>query len=125
MPKEAAIGVDPWCISVDTAKKWERAFSKKQQQLVQTSVNLVDEVWTSRPPPEINPVLVHPLKFAGRSVSEKLKDLRDKLLQEKARGAVFTALDEASPSLELYACLVSLIGLPAFSCFFYIVLIPV
>lgn len=96
LPKEAAIGVDPWCVSVDTAKKWERAFSKKQQKLVQTSVNLVDEVWTSRPPPEINPVLVHPLKFAGRSVSEKLKDLRDKLLQEKARGVVFTTLDEVA-----------------------------
>lgn len=61
-------------------------------------MNLVDEVWKDRPPVEINPVIVHPLEFAGRSVEEKLKDLRQKLIQEKARGIIFTALDEASLS---------------------------
>lgn len=96
LPKAAAIGVDPWCISVDTAQKWERAFSKKQQKLVQTSTNLVDEVWISRPLLEINPVIVHPPEFSGSSVQEKLKDLREKLVQEKARAIIITALDEVS-----------------------------
>lgn len=94
MPREAAIGVDPWCVSVDTAQRWERAFAKKQQKLVQTSTNLVDEVWKTRPPLEINPVIVHPLEFAGRSVADKLKNLREKLGNEKARGIIITALDE-------------------------------
>ncbi|KAK4416527.1 Aminopeptidase P1 [Sesamum alatum] len=96
LPIEAAIGVDPWCISVDTAQKWERAFSKKQQKLIQTTTNLVDQVWTSRPPPSINPVVVHPLEFAGRSVEDKLKDLREKLVQEKARAIILTTLDEVA-----------------------------
>ncbi|CAI9110722.1 OLC1v1010791C1 [Oldenlandia corymbosa var. corymbosa] len=96
LPKASSIGVDPWCVSVDTAQKWERLFSRKDQKLVQTSKNLVDEVWTSRPPLEINPVVVHPLKFSGRSVTEKLKDLREKLVQEKARGIVITTLDEVA-----------------------------
>lgn len=81
-------------MSVDTANRWERAFAKKQQKLIPTTTNLVDEVWTSRPPPEINPVLVHPLEFAGRSVEDKLKDLREKLVKEKARAIVLSALDE-------------------------------
>ncbi|KAL3527076.1 hypothetical protein ACH5RR_011732 [Cinchona calisaya] len=96
LPKHATIGVDPWCVSVDTAQKWERVFSKKQQTLVQTLTNLVDEVWKSRPPPEINPVAVHPLEFSGRSVADKLKDLREKLVQEKARGILITTLDEVA-----------------------------
>ncbi|KAL0449980.1 UNVERIFIED_CONTAM: Aminopeptidase P1 [Sesamum latifolium] len=96
LPIEAAIGVDPWCISVDTAQKWERAFAKKQQKLIQTTTNLVDQVWTSRPPAEINPVIVHPLEFAGRSVEDKLKDLREKLVQEKARAIILTTLDEVA-----------------------------
>lgn len=95
MPRDAAIGVDPWCISVDTAQRWERAFGKKQQKLVQTSINLVDQVWKDRPAAEVNPVVVHPLEFVGRSVTDKLSDLREKLIQEKSRGIVFTALDEA------------------------------
>ncbi|XVF59579.1 hypothetical protein PTKIN_Ptkin07bG0287200 [Pterospermum kingtungense] len=96
LPSEAAIGVDPWCVSVDTAQRWKRAFTKKQQKLVQTSTNLVDEVWKNRPPAEINPVIVHPLEFAGCSVDEKLKDLREKLANEKARGIIITALDEVA-----------------------------
>ncbi|XP_004512011.1 aminopeptidase P1 [Cicer arietinum] len=96
LPKDAAIGVDPWCISIDTAQRWERAFAKNQQKLVQTTKNLVDEVWTNRPPAEINAVTVQPLKFAGRSVTDKLKDLRKKLVQEHARGIIFTTLDEVA-----------------------------
>ncbi|KAK7309275.1 hypothetical protein RJT34_05853 [Clitoria ternatea] len=96
LPKDASIGVDPWCISIDTAQRWERAFAEKQQKLVQTTKNLVDEVWINRPPAEINAVVVHPLKFAGRSVEDKLKDLRKKLVQEQARGIIFTALDEVA-----------------------------
>ncbi|XVF17852.1 hypothetical protein REPUB_Repub10bG0160600 [Reevesia pubescens] len=96
LPREAAIGVDPWCVSVDTAQRWERAFAKKQQRLVQTSANLVDEVWKNRPPAEINPVVAHPLEFAGHSVAEKLKDLREKLVNEKACGIIITALDEVA-----------------------------
>ncbi|KAG5069809.1 hypothetical protein JHK85_002186 [Glycine max] len=96
LPKEASVGVDPWCISIDTAQRWERAFAEKQQKLVPTSKNLVDEVWINRPPAEINAVIVHPVKFAGRSVADKLKDLRKKLVHEQTRGIIFTALDEVA-----------------------------
>ncbi|MBA0688343.1 hypothetical protein Goari_006141, partial [Gossypium aridum] len=96
LQKEAAIGIDPWCVSVDTAQRWERAFAKKNQKLVQTSTNLVDEIWKNRPPAEINPAVDHPLEFAGRSVAEKLKALREKLSSERARGIIITALDEVA-----------------------------
>ncbi|XP_028775617.1 aminopeptidase P1 isoform X2 [Neltuma alba] len=96
LPKDASIGVDPWCISIDTAQRWERAFAAKQQKLVQTTKNLVDEVWINRPPAEVNAVMVHPLEFAGRSVADKLKFLREKLVVEKARGIIFTVLDEVA-----------------------------
>ncbi|WOH00336.1 hypothetical protein DCAR_0519695 [Daucus carota subsp. sativus] len=92
----ATVGTDTWCLSVDTAQKWERAFSKKKQKLVPTSTNLVDEVWKSRPSPEFNHVIVHQLEFSGRSVADKLKDLREHLKQEKARGIVITTLDEVA-----------------------------
>jgi Xaa-Pro aminopeptidase len=83
-------------VSVDTAQRWERAFAKKGQKLVETTRDLVDEVWKNRPPLEINPVIIHPLEFAGRSVVDKLNDLREKLIQEKARGIIIATLDEVS-----------------------------
>ncbi|TYK12643.1 putative Xaa-Pro aminopeptidase P [Cucumis melo var. makuwa] len=96
LPADAAVGVDPWCVSVDTAQRWIHAFSKKEQKLVQTTTNLVDEVWKNRPSPEINPVMIHPLEFTGRSVEDKLKTLRTKLSQEKAHGLIVTGLDEVA-----------------------------
>ncbi|KAM7520230.1 hypothetical protein LguiB_019192 [Lonicera macranthoides] len=96
LPKDAAVGVDPWCVSVETAQKWESAFTKKQQKLVPTSTNLVDQVWKNQPPAKTNPVIVHPLEFAGRSVADKLKDLREKFKQEKARGMIIATLDEVA-----------------------------
>ena len=92
-------------MSIDTAKRWEHAFAKKQQKLVQTSKNLVDEVWKNQPPPEINPVIIHPLEFSGRSIKDKLNDLRENLKQEQARGIIITALDEVSLSkLYIFFC---------------------
>ncbi|KAJ9177150.1 hypothetical protein P3X46_012396 [Hevea brasiliensis] len=96
LPAYAAVGIDPWCISVDTAQKWECAFAEKQQKLIQTTTNLVDEVWKSRPPVETNPVIVHPLEYTGRTVADKLKDLREKLKNEKAYGIIITTLDEVA-----------------------------
>ncbi|KAD3640785.1 hypothetical protein E3N88_30008 [Mikania micrantha] len=94
LPEDSALGIDFWCISVETAQKWKSLFAKKQQNLVPTTRNLVDEVWKDRPQAEINPVHVHPLKFSGCSVSDKLKDLHDNLKKENARGIIITTLDE-------------------------------
>lgn len=96
LPEAAAIGVDPWCISIDTAQRWERAFAKKQQKLVPTSTNLTDQIWKDRPAASVNPVVVQLLEFAGRTVAEKLQDLREKLTQEKANSIIVTALDEVA-----------------------------
>lgn len=58
----------------------------------------MDKVWKDRPAAETNPVIVHPIEFAGRSAVEKLKDLREKLTNEKACGMIITTLDEVSLS---------------------------
>lgn len=47
---------------------------------------------------ETYPVTVQQIEFAGSSVVEKLKDLREKLTNEKARGIIITTLDEVNLS---------------------------
>lgn len=93
---EAIIGIDSWCISVDSAQRYEQAFLKKNQTLFQLSSDLVDAVWKHRPPNDATPVIVHPIEFAGRSVAQKMKELREKLQHEKASGIIITALDEVA-----------------------------
>ncbi|KAI4995781.1 hypothetical protein ZWY2020_037869 [Hordeum vulgare] len=116
---EAIIGIDSWCISVDSAQRYEQAFLKKNQTLFQLSSDLVDAVWKHRPPNDATPVIVHPIEFAGRSVAQKMKELREKLQHEKASGIIITALDEGngvhySPVVHSYA-IVTLHG-----AFFYV-----
>lgn len=91
---EATVGIDPWCIAVDTAQRWLQAFSKNRQKLIQLSLNLVDQIWKDRPAAEIRPVILQPFKFAGCTVADKLKNLRRQLDQEKAHAILVTALDE-------------------------------
>lgn len=97
------MGIDPWCVSVETARRWEQAFLKKDQKLFQLSSNLVDEVWKDRPSADILPVTTHPLEFSGCTVEEKLKDLRKKLDVEKAYAIIITALDEVWIPMPLYS----------------------
>ncbi|KAJ3673127.1 hypothetical protein LUZ60_006501 [Juncus effusus] len=96
LPKDSVIGIDPWCVSVETAQKYEQAFEEKNQKLFQLASNLVDQVWTARPPSEAKPVMVYPLEFAGQSVQDKLKDLREKLVKESTSGIIVTTLDEVA-----------------------------
>lgn len=90
------MGVDPWCISVDTANRWEQAISKQSQKVVPLKHNLVDAVWESRPSATIVPVTVHPLEYTGRSATEKIAELRANLLKENASAMIVSTLDEVS-----------------------------
>ncbi|CAM0873757.1 unnamed protein product [Alopecurus aequalis] len=92
----AVIGIDSWCISVDSAHRYEQIFLKKNQTLLQLSSDLMDEVWKERPPNNALPVNVHPVEFAGRSVAEKINELREKLQHENATAIIVTALDEVA-----------------------------
>lgn len=89
-------------MSVENAHRWEQTFSKNKQKLVQLSKNLVDEVWKNRPAENMSPAMIQTLAFAGRSIAEKLVELRIKLRQEKADGIVVTALDEVFHSSYLF-----------------------
>lgn len=56
----------------------------------------MDEIWTDQPPIPRNPVRIHPLKFAGVAVSEKLSAVRGLLLEARAWSLVVMAMDEVS-----------------------------
>src|SRR5699024_1651317 len=62
---------------------------------------LLDEVWTDRKHSEQNPVFVHPLKRAGKSVLEKLKDIRREMQSKTATAHVISSLDDVDWTLNL------------------------
>lgn len=59
----------------------------------------MDEIWTDQPPVPCQPVKVHPLKYAGVGVSEKLATVRSLVKAARATSLVVMAMDEVSVDL--------------------------
>jgi len=57
--------------------------------------NLVDQVWGGdRPAMPTSPFRVHPLEYAGKSITDKVEEIRDEMEERKATLSIFSALDD-------------------------------
>ncbi|KAJ6610408.1 hypothetical protein B0H10DRAFT_1953894 [Mycena sp. CBHHK59/15] len=76
-------------------------------QLVCQLENLVDQVWTSKPPRSTDPVNVHPLKFTGKSwlgrgADSKIAELRETVVSYSSTASyLVTPLDDLAWILNL------------------------
>jgi len=69
--------------------------SSKKITLKMCEKNIVDEVWgNARPPAPSGLVRVHPLQYAGKSLADKMQDVRAAMAKEGASALVSTTLDE-------------------------------
>lgn len=101
------IGLDPFVHPASFAKEVSDAMEEAAKQewdeapviyeLVPQADNLVDDIWgAARPPVPTSPFRVHALKYAGRSIGEKVADIRTEMKEKKATLAVFTTLDDVA-----------------------------
>jgi len=67
LPDEALVGCDPMLFSADQLAAYER----NGITLARVAKNLVDAIWTDRPPPVMKPAVIHPLEYAGVTSAEK------------------------------------------------------
>jgi Xaa-Pro aminopeptidase len=78
------VGVDPALMTHREHERYERLFLPRGVELRSLKKNLVDAVWTHQPARPMEKVRIHPLRFAGESMADKLARLRKAL---SARGA--------------------------------------
>ncbi|KAI0634735.1 Creatinase/aminopeptidase [Trametes polyzona] len=90
------IGVDPTLIAASDADGIQKSLEPKQSELVSLQENLVDLVWPDRPPRPANKVFVLDTKYAGASLQDKIKRVREELDKKKARAIVVNMLDEVA-----------------------------
>ena len=110
------VGIDPYVHSASFAKELNEAFEKAAEDVEVESVNgdepttpvigqidtldgkpnLVDSIWEDQPDLPKNPFRVHPLKYAGMTVSDKVDKIRSEMSEKKASLAVFGALDDVA-----------------------------
>ena len=79
LPNGSTIGIDPSVHSISSIKKMTSVLNSHAIKIKFLENNLIDIVWSkaqSRPEKPNNPVKIHPLQYAGKSVQEKLIDVR-------------------------------------------------
>ncbi|SEN03774.1 Xaa-Pro aminopeptidase [Chryseobacterium taichungense] len=62
---------------------------------------LLDNVWKDRGTPSKNPIFVHPIERAGKSVAEKIAAIRQKMESMEATVHVISSLDDVAWTLNL------------------------
>jgi Xaa-Pro aminopeptidase len=83
LPKDGVLAYDPWLHTSEGLKRLEAAAAKAGASLAPVDINLVDVIWSDRPPPPTGALRPHPIEFAGESADAKLGRVREKLAEAK------------------------------------------
>ena len=90
----AVVGFDPWLHAPVGVEDLEKELEGKRIKLKALAKNPVDRIWgKQRPAPPRGAVVVHPLKHAGKSADEKLKELQAELKKDGQDAVVLTFPD--------------------------------
>ncbi len=89
----ARIGFDARLFTVDEVANLAKALQSHSIELIAVDANLVDAVWTDRPPPPIGEVSLQPIEFTGRSADEKIAELKSTLKAAGEDAVVLTQPD--------------------------------
>ncbi|GAB5510895.1 MAG: aminopeptidase P family protein [Hyphomicrobiales bacterium] len=90
------IGFDPWLHTVRGFRAFKNAAKKAGGNLVPTSANLIDAIWTDRPERPNEPIIVHPLEFAGQPFEEKIEGIAQTIKEAGADAVILPQADGAA-----------------------------
>ncbi len=98
LPSGGKVGLDGRLFSVGQIRRMAKQFYDKKIEL-DCGVDLVEKIWTGRPPLPQGPVFEHDMKFAGATRLEKLARVREKM--GSADYHLVSSLDEIAWLLNL------------------------
>ncbi len=81
---------------------WEELNTKLAEKNIKVvDLPLLKDIWTTRGTIVRNPIFVHPEKWAGKSVTEKLSDIRAKMKDQNTDLHIISSLDDVAWTLNL------------------------
>lgn len=89
------VGMDGQTYSVADTAKLEKVLGRKEIKL-ETSYDLIDEIWKDRPAIPGNQLFEMPVELSGKSIQEKLDEINNRLRKEGADCLILAALDEVA-----------------------------
>lgn len=87
------LGFDGRVISANQYKDLLK-ISKKNNFEIKMKNDLLEEVWGDRPSLPKEEIFIHEVKFAGKSASEKINEVRSEMVRCKAKNYIITSLDD-------------------------------
>uniref|UniRef100_A0A4W4FZ35 Xaa-Pro aminopeptidase 2 n=1 Tax=Electrophorus electricus TaxID=8005 RepID=A0A4W4FZ35_ELEEL len=90
------VGLDPFLFSVDTFAAYSASLSPAKRILKSVLDNLVDKIWTERPPVRADNLTRLPDSFIGRTWQMKVEQIRGQMLENiyQPSALLLSALDE-------------------------------
>ena len=100
IPEDGKVAVNAIATSHANWELLQEKLSAKGRQIV--DMPLLKEIWTDRNSnAQKNPVFVHPVERAGKSVADKLSDIRKKVEELGASVHIISSLDDVAWTLNL------------------------
>jgi len=93
LPSGSRIGFDGRTLTVDWFDELKKTLKDKNITFAYQE-DLIDKLWTDRPPMSSKPVFEHEQRFAGKCASEKLADVRKKMFEKKITAYMVSTLDD-------------------------------
>ena len=93
MKADSVLGMDGRVVPAALGVELEKRL-RAQNASINSDFDLVGDIWANRPPLSAAPAYLLPDSFAGRSCTDKLKDLREAIKKHNASAHVMTALDD-------------------------------
>ena len=101
----STVGIDATIHSATFVKKMIDSFTTKNINVKIVSKNPIDNIWgTTRPAPPSGQLRVHDIKYAGKTVAQKLTDIRQMMKASNAYGMTVTSLDEIAWLFNIRGC---------------------
>lgn len=94
------VGIDGKMFSAEAVEDMRVKLQKHRIRLKSIS-DLLEQLWTDRPPMPEDPAFIHETKYAGKSSTEKISIIREELKKCNAKALFLSALDEIAWTLNL------------------------
>lgn len=99
IPSEGRVAVNALATSHANWELLTEKLNAKNKTLL--DLPLLDQIWKERGTPSKNPIFVHPIERAGKSVAEKIAAIRQKMESQEATVHVISSLDDVAWTLNL------------------------
>lgn len=100
LPSGSLVGINGWMFSKGSVDDLKMALLTHNIS-INHRCDLISKIWTDRPPLSNNEVTPHEVAYAGKSVSEKLSEIRAGMQEAGANYYLITTLDDIGWSLNI------------------------